>query len=55
MQVWHEAVKHKATKKITNMNTGMVLSHSLKSTITPANFLIKKDITRDPYVVVNKI
>lgn len=52
MQVWHESVKSKAKKKISNMETGMVVNHSIKRTVTQANFLVKKDITRDPYVIV---
>jgi hypothetical protein len=55
MQAWHEAVAHKAAQKIANIDTGLVVSHSMKNTETPANFLIKKELARDPYVIVNSI
>ena len=36
------------------MAKGMVIKHYQRSAIANSQFLLKKDITRDPYVVVNQ-
>ena len=42
-------------QKANNLETGVVVKHTIKSTVTDSQFLIKKDISRDPYVIVNPI
>ena len=52
MQVWSDAVSQKQAKRLRNMETGKVIRHHFKTTTTNMQFLPKKKIEVDPYVIV---